>query len=176
MPVFHFSSFAWQSKRSCKPNTKHDIKGIFRTLSNIYDAAFSWKQSTAFSCQVFLQNSFIKNIYWVLNTPLDTFSKLLYKLVRCFENICSLFFLLKLNTLHFLSVFFLVFFLFCLFVCLFFFGGGGGVLFHLSSSLFQRTTSLRDFPLVLFKKSEWMGNKDLAIVTKQRFLLSVNNL
>ena len=125
MPVFHLSSFARQSKRSCKPNTKHDIKGIFRTLSNIYDEAFSWKQSTAFSCQVFLQNSFIKNIYWVLNTPLDTFSKLLYKLVRRFENICSLFFLLKLNTLHFLSVFFLVFFCFvCLFV--FFLGGGGG--------------------------------------------------
>ena len=175
MPIFHFSSFAWQSKHSCKSNTKHDIKGIFRTLSNIYDEAFSWKQSTAFSCQVFLQNSFIKNIYWVLNTPLDTFSKLLYKLVRRFENICSLFFLLKLNTY---CIFFLFFFSFCFAFCFLFFCFCflGGFLFHLSISLFQRTTSLRDFPLVLFKKSEWMGNKDLAIVTKQRFLLFVNNL
>ena len=156
MPVFHFSSFAWQSKRSCKPNTKHDIKGIFRTLSNIYDAAFSWKQSTAFSCQVFLQNSFIKNIYWVLNTPLDTFSKLLYKLVRRFENICSLFFLLKLNTLHFLSVFFLVFFLFCLFVCLVFFGGEGGSYFTFLVVCFKEQL-LSGISLWFFlkKASEW---------------------
>ena len=154
MPVFHFSSFAWQSKRSCKPNTKHDIKGIFRTLSNIYDAAFSWKQSTAFSCQVFLQNSFIKNIYWVLNTPLDTFSKLLYKLVRRFENICSLFFLLKLNTLHFLSVFFFSFF-FVLFVCLFLFFWGGSYFTFLVVCFKEQLLSAISLWFFLKKAGKW---------------------
>ena len=84
--------------------------------------------------------------------PLDMLSKLFYKLLLCFENICSFLYSKIKQTLHFLLL---------------------G--FPISPSLV--TTSLKDFPLVsVWKKSEWMGNKDFFLATKQYFLFSVNNL
>ena len=41
----------------------------------------------------------------------------------------------------------------------------------------KRTTSLTDFPVALVhRKSKWIGKKNFVLVTKQHFLLSVDNL